>query len=518
MHSLWPHQRLALDELNAAIADGERNICITSPTGGGKSLILFTHMTQGRYPSIVYTDRKLLMSQLARDMDNHGIQYGIRAAGYEPRLLDDVQLAMVQTEASKTLKGDRDIHPASIVYIDEAHKNSGETVQSLAALHQEAVPEVIRIGFTATPLDIGHFYDHLIVAGTNTELMKCGALVPAYHFGPDEPDTKWIGKITVDSGECGLPNAKRMEFAHRVFGSVVEHYEALNPNQDPTILFAPGVKESIWFAEELNYNGISAAHIDGTSCWMNGELHKKDQDLCDEIAERHKSGDIKVVCNRFVLREGINWPWVKHGIFATVFGSLTSYIQAGGRYLRAFEGKNGCTIQDHGGNWHRHGSLNSDREWDLSSNDRIESGLREMRMRNKVEREPIQCPKCHAVRMGGPKCWNCGFEHITKSRRVLQKDGSLKHMNGDIYRRRRYLTDGEKIRSEWRARVKAIRRSKKPTVMNMTFAQLDATFARDHNWQFAPRDIPGMPVHDSDWFRPIAEVMELRGDYVDAAF
>ena len=505
--NLWPHQKYALSELDRCIEDDFQDIIITSPTGGGKSRILFEHLSRQKSVA-VYTDRRMLLKQLADGLTDNGHDFGIRAAGHDPRLLDDIQLCMVQTEHSRVSKG-REIHPAKTIYVDEIHKNGGETMCGLIDKHRSAASDVVIVGLTATPLGVGHMADKLIVAGTNSELRECGALVPAYHYGPDEPDTKWIGKIVVGEGACGLPNDKRMEFAHRVFGRVIDNYHVLNPYQRPSILFSPGVKESIWFAKSLAENGISAAHIDGKNCWVDGEEHKNDANLRDEIAARSESGDIKVVCNRFVLREGINWPWLYHGIFATVFGSLTSYIPAGGRLLRSHPSLDSVVIQDHGGNWWRHGSLNSDREWNLEYTDRIVSGMREQRIRQKSEPEPITCPRCYALRLSGPECYSCGYRHQTKSRIVLQKDGSLREAKGDIFRRRRRLEPDARIRREWTSRVRAVKRSKKETVKRMTFSQLEVSFARDHNWQYPPRDLPSMPVNDIDWYRPVGEVTEL---------
>ena len=509
MNSLWPHQQIAIEKTDARLASGVRRLCIASPTGMGKTRILFEHMEKQKSAAI-YTDRKMLLSQLADGLKSSGLDFGYRASGHEPRLLDDYQLCMVQTEASRASKG-RAIHPAHVVYIDELHKNKGDQMQGLLAKHDNARPEVAHIGFTATPLGIEHMVDELIVAGTVSEGRKCGALVPAYHYAPDEPDTKWIGKVVVGEGECGIQNTKRQEFAHRVFGRVLDNYHILNPEGRPAILFAPGVAESVWFAQTLTEAGIPSAHIDGKNCWVDGEEHKNDEAIRDEIGRRSKMGDIKIVCNRFVLREGINWPWLYHGIFATVFGSLTSYIQAGGRLLRAHSSLDSVVIQDHGGNWHRHGSLNEDREWKLEYTDRIVQGLRESRIREKREPEPIVCPKCHAVRLTGPECYDCGHRHSTRSRIVLQKDGSLREAKGDIFRRRRYLepTDID-LKKEFKARVKAIQNSKRPTVQSMTFAQLEATFARDHDWKFPPREWPGMPVNDLDFYRRVADVKELR--------
>ena len=58
-----------------------------------------------------------------------------------------------------------------------------------------------------------------------------------------------------------------------------------------------------------------------------------------------------VLCNRFVCA-GIDAPWLAHGIFATIFTSLQSYLQSGGRLLRSFPGIDAVTIR-HGGNWWR---------------------------------------------------------------------------------------------------------------------------------------------------------------------
>jgi len=503
---LWPHQQRGLSELAKAIEAGERRICVTSPTGGGKSKMMFEWIAVHAPRTAVYTDRRLLLDQLSEHMESHGICHGLVAAGCEPNAAD-TQICMAQTVVSRCVKGLRSVPKADTVLFDEAHKMGGNSLLAIRKLHGDHVD----IGFTATPLGIGHVYDKLIVAGTTSELRECKALVPAYHYGPDEPDMKLVGRIVVGEGECGIQTSKRMTYAYRVFGRVVENYFEINPGQKPTLLFAPGVPESIWFAESLSKAGIPAAHIDGANVWLDGEQIPKTRELVNEIKERLQYGELKIVCNRFVLREGIDWPFVEHGILATVFGSLTSYLQAGGRFPRACAetDKSCCTIQDHGGNWHRHGSLNSDREWDLGHNDKIVAGMRERKLREKKEPEPIVCPMCNAVRLSGPTCHSCGHTHTTKHRMVLQADGSLREMKGDIYRRRRIAARTKNIEKSWVSRVKAVQRSQKETVKRMTFAQLEASFARDNNWQYPPRTLPCMPVQEADWFRPVREVKEL---------
>ena len=236
----------------------------------------------------LYTDRRMLLDQLADGLQNLGVEYGIRAAS-KKKLHDDsapIQLCMVQTQFAALKRGGL-VHFSPEVYIDEAHKNGGDTAIALLDGHDKH--NSVKIGFTATPLGIGHVYDTLVVAGTNRQLRDCGALVPAYTYGPDEPDTRWVGKVAVGEGECALPNARRMEYATRVFGRVVENYHVLNPDQKPALLFAPGVAESLWFAKELTRRGIPAAHIDGQNVWMDGYEETSSTQLRDESGERRKN-------------------------------------------------------------------------------------------------------------------------------------------------------------------------------------------------------------------------------------
>lgn len=503
MTNLWPHQLQTREAIVEAIAAGHRRIVVACPTGGGKTVMMLDRMEYSSRPTCLYTNRTMLLEQLSKTLTRDGFSHGIRAAGHKPRLLDDIQLAMVQTEASQVLERERrDVHRADEVFWDEVHNNVADTSLQLRDKHGDCID----IGWTATPLGLGHVYNHLIVAANNSELRACGAHVPAYTYGPDEPDTKLVGKIAIGEGECGIGMRKRAIFAQRVFGRVVDNYHALNPEHKPALLFAPGVAESIWFAEQLNEAGIPAAHIDGENCWIDGSLVESSNEVRDEIAIRSESGSIKIVCNRFVLREGIDWPWIYHGIFATVFGSLTSFLQAGGRLLRSHPSMDHVIVQDHGGNFWRHGSLNANREWSLELTDRIVSNLRLSRIREQKDPEPIHCPKCNMMRTHGKTCPACGYAGSKTTRPVLQADGSLREMKNDTFRKRRRLSYSDQVARDWIGRIKGIRSSKKETVQTMTFAQAEVSFARDHNWQYPPRDMPMMPKRDIDWFLPVKDV------------
>lgn len=497
----WQHQDDGAMATIAAVAAGERRVCVTSPTGGGKTLLmaaLINHYLEQQKRAVLYTNRRMLMDQTIKVMQKFGIGFGVRASGRDD-LADQsqrFQLSMLQTEQTRSRRRAMHfLHNADVAFVDEAHNAATGGNEDVLNAHLSEGAAVI--GFTATPLGIGHLYTHLVTAGVNSELRKCGAHVSCYVYGPDEPAAALNLKRT-KTGEFTEAAVVKAIMSPTIFGRVLEWYGKLNPERRPSILFAPGVKESIWFAEQFKAAGVRAAHIDGETIWIDGEAHRSTQELRDEVLAESKSGKVQVLCNRFVLREGIDAPWLYHGILATVFGSVTSYIQSVGRLLRSHPGLDRVVLQDHGGNWWRHGSPNADREWDLSLDANRYSAEREQRMRDKKEDEPIVCPKCGAVRLRGPKCVTCGHEASAKMRPVLQTDGTLRMMRGDIYKNPKtdLRTTTEK---EWQSIYWPFRKSDK------TFSQAYGYFIHQHGYA-PPKTLPLMPKSSVDWHAKIADV------------
>ncbi len=200
-----------------------------------------------------------------------------------------------------------------------------------------------------------------------------------------------------------------------------------------------------------------------------------------------------------MLREGIDIPVVSHAILATVM-ALQSFLQSMGRILRAYPGKERATAQDHGGHWHRHGSANMDREWNLSWTEHLIQGVREDQFREKQQPEPIHCPQCGLIRRSGAVCPTCGHESKRKSRMVIQRDGRLKEHVGDIYKARhvRMTPDTQRF---WDKCYYRSRNSKNC----MTFRQAEGLFVSENGY-FPPRSLKRMPRETLDFFKPVADV------------
>lgn len=492
---LWIPQQRAIRQTTDAIEEGERRICLCLPTGGGKSRVaceLIRDWLHVGYKVSLYTNRRMLIDQLIQTLKTFGLHHGVRAADHDDDRDRALQVSSIQTEASRVLKKKIwQLHEADRVIVDEAHLNSGAIAKTLLDLHVTAGAHVV--GLTATPLDVGHVYDHLIIGGTNSELRECGALIPAMHYGPDEPDCSKIKKDTIEFSENDVRKVMQVQ---KIFGRVLEWFNKLNPERKPSILFAPGVPESIWLAEELDNAGIAAAHIDGKTCVFHGKRYDSSKEIRDDILAASREGDVKIICNRFVLREGIDAPWLAHGIFATIFGSLQSYLQSGGRLLRSFPGMESVTIQDHGGNWWRHGSLNANRHWELGDEEATVQGLRSNRLREKVEAEPMRCPKCAKILMTN-RC-SCGFEITRRSRPVIQEDGTLKEHGGAIFKPR-FTKMEPNTQQLWERTHYRCKNSGK------TSNQARGLFFYENGY-FPPDGLPLMPKNDRDWFRKIKDV------------
>lgn len=500
MTDRWPNQVRAFDGALELMGRGVKRLVVTSPTGSGKTTMLTDMIkwaVENSKPVALYTQRRMLYDQTCRVLHRANIRFGKRASGHKPNLFQDVQICMSQTELSQVYKQEgRRLHAAALVLIDEVHQHCGPTFSRIVDDHVAAGANVI--GYTATPLDIKG-YDELLVAGWMSECLKIGALVKPVTYAPDEPDLKHIKNYVVGRELTEGENVKSI-MRPGVFARVLQAWQKHNPEGRPTLLFGPDVAGSLFFAQEFWKHGISAAHIDADRIWINGESIPADDESREELANKSKSGEVKVVCNRFVLREGIDWPWIEVGCFATVFGALTSFLQSGGRLLRAHPGKTHCLILDHGGNWHRHGSLAVDRHWELGMTNQRVAAERVERMREKKEQEPITCVKCGKVRASGPKCPECGFEAHKRSRLVVQVDGSLKQIEGDVYRphREKIQPDTQKLwdRTYYRARSQK---------WNATFRQAAAMFFRENHY-WPPKTLRLMPKDSGDWYRKVADV------------
>lgn len=512
----WPHQRFAKREVLDLIRLGVRRICVTTPTGGGKSLSMTDLALAGMrlgWGVCLFTHRKLLIEQTINNLSKYGVNYGVRAADHVGNPFEQFQICSVQTEYSRVVKkGIWELHNCGMILVDEAHLHNTTTSNEVFKLYRDA--GAFQVGFTATPLGLNGQYDELVQAGNMSELRACGSLVEAVHYGCTEPDLSNIRRYNVGEDISDPDNVKAI-MVPGIHGRVIDHYRRLNPEGHPSIGFAPGVPESRGFCEAFNKAGIRSAHIDGDFILLDGVERPSTKERRDELLALSKSGEVRCIWNRFVMREAVDMPWLRHGILATVLGSLGTYLQTGGRLLRAYPAgdKRNVTVQDHGGNWWRHGSLNADRTWKLTDTNGLLANLRKDAMagdgeKEPPEQEPFLCPSCgvalvlrNIMRGTLARCSRCGheFDFARRSRPVLQANGELVEHTGNIFRAKRVERRPDTM-EKWESMFWRARRTG-----TMTFNQAAGLFYRDHGY-YPPRSMPLMPYTTAEWYQSVKSV------------
>lgn len=441
----WPHQIRGVFHTLQRVS---QPTTLASPTGSGKSVMITALLEMALYfglKAVVYTQRKLLTKQTMKNLDSHKVRYGVRSASHPDYHDFDaaIQISSIQTEVARVLKKKLwKLHDSQLVIVDESHLSSNGFAEQIIRMHAAAGAAII--GVTATPIEVSHLYPNLYVAALNSELRKCGAHVPVIVKAPNEFDLSKVGRVK--TGEYSVGDIRKHVWSQSIVGNLYDHYLEYNPEMRMALLFAPGVPESIAVAEDFCQRGglfgITAASIDAKNVWVDGKEYVDDPEgrIRQEVLDRWNEGDIKILCNRYVMREAIDYPGLYHEILATPIGTLKGYLQMVGRIMRKSEATpDHVLLCDHGGNYWRHGSPNEDRDWyDLyRKTDKQITEERFERMKKEPSKDPITCPHCGTVRrstlsMCPPPPVGCGQPTPTRRRFILQQSGKLKEVSGPI--------------------------------------------------------------------------------------
>lgn len=532
----WPHQRDGVERTIAALSNGTKSVCLTAPTGSGKTameIALAKWMAEDRGGKVLcFTNRILLTEQTRKVFRGAGVEVGVISASMKWAERPDatVQIATIQTVLAKRRSEPSYWVDADLVLVDEVHQvSSGESAE-LINQYKERGAKVC--GVTATPLGVCNVCDELIVASRTRDLQDAGILCFARWFAPSELDTRKFVKGKVDlslteneARRTWGPLKGDDRIRTRIVGNILGHYRTLHPELTHTLAFAPGVKESLWAAQFCRSQGIAALHVDGEDFWVDGKLYDRKQDgqLFDDSMQEWREGNIPILWNRFVLREGIDEPQIKCLMLATPIGSYRSFIQMVGRGLRSYPGKEDCLVLDFGGGWWRHGSVNVNVDWesvfdcadpDVMSKNRI--------AKQREDGEPMGqvCPKCGMVHKAFSRlvvCQYCGhtLSRGKPSRPILQADGTLTQVTGEPIKQWKIKRTPEAV-SMWQGLYwNAMKKHKGDVTFNELYQRFHYKTAvaagsqsKPAFWQayYPPRDIPMMPKAPNDWHRKVGDV------------
>lgn len=502
--SLWSPQVKSVNAVIDQLKKG-KDVCLQSPTGSGKTRMaseLLRYADQYMMGGTFYVNRKLLVTQTKDRLEALGMSCGVRAADHEESFdsMQNIQIASAQTEWARVYSDNPtwNMHSSGLIIVDEAHIQKGAMMQAILKDHKANGANVVLL--SATPIGLSKYADVIVSGGTMEDYRKCGALVWATVKSIEQPDLRKVKRT--QSGEYVLNNQVKKIYTQSIVGNVIKYWKQFNPGGTHTMLYAPGKPESLWFTQQFEKIGVRWCHVDATDAWLDGKRVKLTRTVWEDILGEYTNGKINGISSRFKLREGIDVPQTHHVILATPIGSLGSYLQSIGRALRTAPGKTIALIQDHGGNYLRHGSPNVDRPWDViwQMSSGVASKLYENRIRNRETPEPICCPQCFGERLYGAKCPHCGFEHPKGQRRVIQEDGKLVTVDGQMMkcRPRKLMPDTQRLWDQMYFGFKNKR-------LKRTFAQMEAFFVYQHKY-WPERTLNNMPLVSTSWHRYVRDV------------
>ena len=416
---LRDYQQKVIEQYREKLLAGVSRICMTAPTGSGKTVIFCEITRQAAAESkrvLIIAHRSELLTQPRDKLQGFfGITAGIIKAGREqdqrPQAL--VQIASVQTLHARAFRSKTmELPPAEIVIIDECHHVRARTYQTIIEAH----PNAIIVGLTATPCrgdgrGLGNVFDALIECPQIGELIELGYLVKPKIFAPAPPDLR--GVKVASTGDYQINQLSARMDTDALVGDVVEHW-LRHAQRRRTVMFAVDIAHSVHIVRELVKADVKAEHLDGSTPQTEREA----------ILARLASGETEVVCNVGVLTEGFDLCDIGCIALVRPTRSLGLFRQMIGRGLRPASGKTDVIILDHSGGVHRHGRPDDPIEWTLHADKRAANAAHAARLQE--HRDPFcECSSCGHLRMRGMACDNCGWEPKPRGEGIAYIDQDL---------------------------------------------------------------------------------------------
>lgn len=381
-----------IERARLSVSRGKKAPLIVLPTGGGKSLVatlIMESALQREKRALFIAPRRQLIFQIAEDLDEYRVQYGVIMSGEPRSITPKVSIASLDTLHRRSKP------PADLIIVDEAHNVFGEKARAIF----NEYPNAIKIGFTATPCradgkGMGELYDDMIVGPSMTELISLGALVPMRYF--TTPTNLDLSKIDLVAGDYNQSQLDEHMSQPKLVGDVVKNWLQICPDRQ-TVVFAVKRTHAMALQAEFEKAGVIADYIDGDT---ENEDRKR-------ILRRIESGESRVIVSVDVLSYGWNSPAVSCAVMARPTKSLARYLQAVGRVLRPYPGKEDAFLIDCGDVVKNLGFVDEDQPWSLEGETKV-TERKERERKERKEPDPIDCPKCHALIKPMPKCPECG--------------------------------------------------------------------------------------------------------------
>jgi len=362
------YQRTSVNTIMGWWRQGVQSNLLVSPTGSGKTVMLCEVVRRARVGGVRVSwtcHRDSLVGQAKDELERHHPgEVACIHPDYPPDRRKPIQVATVQSLIARG-----GVPKAELAIFDEAHHYVADQWSLVGDAYRKRGARIL--GATATPersdgKPLGGMFDRMHVAADYSELIDDGYLTDA---------------------DLWAPPADRKGLALSPVAAYQRHGEGKQG-----FVFVGSVKYAKEVTKEFNEAGIPAAVI-----VANTPTLKRQQ-----IVQRMKSGDLRLIVNVYTMTEGVNIPCAKVCILARGCGSVATYVQMVGRVLRPYKGMRAIVI-DLSAVSLKHGFPTEDRVYTLHG----EHGV----ARSEKAESLRQCLSCGFVwnPAGKRACPNCGW-------------------------------------------------------------------------------------------------------------
>lgn len=378
---LRPYQTEAIAKIRDSLKT-HKSVVFTIGCGAGKSVLagsIAKSATDKGNTVLFLVHRAELCEQIAETFYN--------LCGVDTKLSE---IMMIQT-ARRRLKM---LAEPTLIIVDEAHtfNNAYEKVFQF-------FPDAYKIGFTATPCrlnqgGLGNLFEDIQTGVSTRWLIDNHYLSDYRYFSFPIVDTS---ELHTRAGEFVQEEVNALMENKAVYSGAVEQYLKLTPGKK-AMVYCSSIKASKEVVKEFTGNGVSAAHVDGTTPKAERE----------RIVEAYRKGEITVVSNVDLFGVGFDDKDIEVTVLLRPTQSLALAVQQNMRCMRYKEGKT-AIILDCCGNAARHGLPDDEREWTLETRKKQETTV-------KIR----ECENCYAVYPPTmQKCPYCG--HVA-TKEIQRKD------------------------------------------------------------------------------------------------
>lgn len=446
--TLRDYQQKAVDEVYNSWQRGNRNVCVSISTGGGKSVIMssiaLNFKKQHRNVAVI-AHRNELVSQMSCHLARVGVYHRIIAS--------NSTIAQI-TRKHRALFGKSFISPTELTAVvgvdtlisryeslkawaeqislwecDECHHNLRSNKWGKAT---DIFKNAYGLGVTATPnradsQGLGRqadgCIDDLIIGPSMRMLIDRGYLAD-YEIVCPMSDLKVDDSQLSANGDWSNQTLRKAAKKSKIVGDVVQNYIKY-ANGRQAIVFATDVETADEISKDFNEHNIKAVSLNG-----NSQSAYREQSL-----ELFAKSEIQVVVNVDLFDEGLDISGCDVVIMTRPTASLGKYLQQIGRGLRPAPNKTALII-DHVSNVIRHGLPDMPREWSL---DRQQKKAKQVKDPDEIEL--TVCKNClKPYEKFRTVCPYCGHEKPLpepRSRSIEMVEGDLVLLDREALERMR---------------------------------------------------------------------------------